>query len=114
MLLDKIQADLKTALKEKDELKSSALRFLIAAIREKEIELQKRGQLKDEEIIEVIKRQVKQHKESIEAYQKGKREELAEKEKKDVKGIILIPSYDEQLRLAAKEAGIRVLRLRIF
>ena len=84
MLLDKIQADLKTALKEKDELKSSALRFLIAAIREKEIELQKRGQLKDEEIVGVIKRQVKQHKESIEAYQKGKREELAEKEKKEL------------------------------
>jgi len=41
------------------------------------------------------------------------REKWAEKEKKDVKGIILIPSYDEQLRLAAKEAGIRVLRLRI-
>lgn len=41
------------------------------------------------------------------------REKWAENEKKDVKGIILIPSYDEQLRLAAKEAGIRVLRLRI-
>lgn len=42
------------------------------------------------------------------------RENWAEKEGKDVKGIILTPSYDEQLRLAAKEAGIKVLRLRIF
>ena len=41
------------------------------------------------------------------------RENWAEKEGKDVKGIILTPSYDEQLRLAAKEAGIKVLRLRI-
>ena len=42
------------------------------------------------------------------------RENWAEKEGKDVKGIILTPLYDEQLRLAAKEAGIKVLRLRIF
>ena len=42
------------------------------------------------------------------------REKWAEKEGKTVKGIILTPTYDEQLRLAAKEAGIKVLRLRIF
>jgi len=42
------------------------------------------------------------------------REEWAQKEKKEVKGIILTPSYDEQLRLAAKEAGIAVLRIRIY
>jgi hypothetical protein len=41
------------------------------------------------------------------------RETWAEKEGKDVKGIILTPSYDEQLRLAAKEAKIDVLRIRI-
>ena len=41
------------------------------------------------------------------------RENWAEKEKVDVKGIIITPSYDEQLRLAAKEAGINVLRIRI-
>lgn len=41
------------------------------------------------------------------------RENWAQKEKKEVKGIILTPSYDEQLRLAAREAGIRVLRLKI-
>ncbi len=90
MLLDKIQADLKTALKEKDELQSSTLRFLLAAIREKEIELNKRGQLTDEDLVGVIKRQVKQHHESIEAYQKGKREELAEKEKKE---LVILNKY---------------------
>ena len=41
------------------------------------------------------------------------RENWADKEGKKVKGIILTPSYDEQLRLAAKEAGLKVLRLRI-
>jgi hypothetical protein len=41
------------------------------------------------------------------------REKWAQQNGKEVKGIILAPSYDEQLRLAAKEAGIRVLRVRI-
>jgi RecB family endonuclease NucS len=41
------------------------------------------------------------------------RENWAEKSGKKVRGIILTPSYDEQLRLAAKEAGIQVLRVRI-
>lgn len=41
------------------------------------------------------------------------RENWAEKGGKKVRGIILTPSYDEQLRLAAKEANIQVLRVRI-
>ncbi len=41
------------------------------------------------------------------------RENLARKENKEVKGIIITPGYDEQLRLAAKEAGIKVLRIKI-
>jgi hypothetical protein len=41
------------------------------------------------------------------------RENWAEKDGKTVTGIILTPSYDEQLRLAAKEAGIKVLRVRM-
>ncbi len=40
-------------------------------------------------------------------------ENWAEKAGKKVRGIILTPSYDEQLRLAAKEAGVQVLRVRI-
>lgn len=41
------------------------------------------------------------------------RENMANEEDVKVKGIIITPSYDEQLRLAAKEAGIKVLRIRI-
>jgi len=84
MLLEKIKTDLKTALKEKDKTTISTLRFLLAAIHNKEIELKKRGKLKDEEVIAVIRQQVKQHQESIEAYQKGKREDLVKKEKQEL------------------------------
>lgn len=41
------------------------------------------------------------------------RENWADKENKQVKGIIITPGYDEQLRLAAKEADIKVLRIKI-
>ena len=41
------------------------------------------------------------------------REKWASEEKKDVRGIILTPDFDEQLRLAAKEAGVKVLRVRL-
>jgi hypothetical protein len=41
------------------------------------------------------------------------RENWAEKTGKKVRGIVLTPSFDEQLRLAAKEANIQVLRVRI-
>lgn len=84
MLLEKIKTDLKTALKEKNEVTISTLRFLLAAIHNKEIELNKRGKLTDDEVTGVVRLQVKQHKESIEAYQKGKREDLVKKEKQEL------------------------------
>jgi len=84
-LYEKIQQDLKKALKEKEAIKLSTLRFLLSAIRNREIELKKRGKLTDKEIIGVIRQQVKQHQESIEAYQAGKREDLVSKEEEEMK-----------------------------
>lgn len=99
MLLEKIKNDLKAALKEKDELVVSTLRFLLSAIHNKEIELKKRGKLSDEEVIGVIRKQVKEHQESIEAFQKGKREDLVEKEKKE---LAILNKYLPQ-QLSSKE-----------
>lgn len=87
MLLEKIKADLNTALKEKDEVMISTLRFLLSAIHNKEIELKKRGKLTDDEVIAVIKKQVEEHQESIEAFKKGKRDDLVKKEKEEL-GIL--------------------------
>lgn len=84
-LYEKIQQDLKKALKEKEAIKLSTLRFLLSAIRNREIELKKRGKLTDKEIIGVIRQQVKQRQESIEAYRTGKREDLASKEEEEMK-----------------------------
>lgn len=78
----KIQADLGQALKKGDTLKVSTLRLLIAEIHNQEIE--KRQELSKEEIITIVQKEVKKRQESIEAYQKGKREDLVKKEKKEL------------------------------
>lgn len=98
----KIQADIKKAMQDKDVLKVSVLRMAMANIlnkeKEKRAKLNKAGdlpaggedkldelsQLTDEEIIEVISSEAKKRKDSIEQYQKGNREDLAEQEKKEL------------------------------
>jgi len=81
-LEEKIRHDLNQALKEKDALKVATLRFLLAETRN--FWLIKQKELTDEDISEVIRRQVKLRKEAIEAYQKGGRNDLAEKESKEL------------------------------
>lgn len=78
MLIEKIERDLKNALKSKDQLRVSTLRLLKSAIGYLAIE--KKDDLKDDDVISVIKKQVKQRKDSIEGFKKGNREDLAQKE----------------------------------
>jgi len=81
MLLEKIQEDLKTALKEKKEAQVSTLRLLISEIHNRQIE--KQADLNDEDVMAVIRKGVKQRQEAIEAYEKGGRQDLADKEKQE-------------------------------
>ena len=82
MLKQRIESDLKVAMKSRDELVTSTLRMLVAAIRNKEISvLKKDSGLTDEEITQVIRTEVKKRKEAVEGFKKGGRSEMAEKEK---------------------------------
>jgi uncharacterized protein len=83
MLKDKIDADLKYALKNKETAKVSTLRFLKSAMQNMAIE--KKKDLEDEEIISVIKKQVKQRKDSVESFKKGNRMDLVDKEEKELR-----------------------------
>lgn len=105
MLEKKIEDDLKEALKSKESVKVSTLRMLKAAVQNKAIE--RRGEdLKDSDIVEVLKKQVKQHKESIEAFLKGDRKDLVEKEKQELNilAFYMPPelSSDEILKVVLK------------
>lgn len=105
MLIEKIQEDLKTAMFAKDELKVSTLRFLLADAKNYKIEKQR--DLTDEDILSLLERQVKRHRESIEGFEKGGRAEMAEKEKQE---LVILQSYlpaqisKEEIEKAVTEA----------
>jgi uncharacterized protein YqeY len=87
-LFDKINADIVTAMKAKNEAALSALRMLKSAIKYKEVDLKR--EIKDEEVIEVLSKQAKQRRESIEGFEKGGRAESAASEKAE---LALIEAY---------------------
>lgn len=116
-LKEKIQEDLNSAIKSKREIETSTLRMLSAAILNKEKEKRyKSGKsedipLTDEEITEVVFNEVKKRKEAIELYEKGDRQELADKEKKEAE---ILQKYlpeqltEEEVKKLVKEAIAKV------
>jgi uncharacterized protein YqeY len=87
-LLQKLDDDLKRALKASDSLKVSVLRLTKAALKNKQID--KGEELSDDEIISTLSTLSKQRRESIELFSKGGREDLAEKERQE---LAILRSY---------------------
>lgn len=87
-LHDRLSDDLKTAMKARDQLRMDVIRMIKAALLNKEIELKKN--LDDAEMSKVMTTMLKQRRESIEQYQKAKRDDLAAKE---IKEIAIIEGY---------------------
>ncbi|MDA8326912.1 MAG: GatB/YqeY domain-containing protein [Nitrospiraceae bacterium] len=81
-LPEKIDNDLKTAMKAGDKLRLETLRMVKSAVQYRQIE--KGGPLSDEEVIAVLSTLSKQRRESIEQFRKGGREELALKEEAEL------------------------------
>jgi len=79
MLEVKISEDLKTSLKEGDKTSVSALRMLISEIKNRKIEKIAKS-LDDADVIALVQKMIRQHKESIEQFRQGKREDLVKKE----------------------------------
>lgn len=80
-----LKRDLKEALKSRDSLKVSVFRMLLSSLHEKEIE--KIRDLSEDEEIEILSAEAKKRREAIEAYRQGGREDLAEKEKRELRII---------------------------
>lgn len=83
-ILPKIMNEIKEAMRSKDTLKLGTLRFLQAAIKNREIELRP-NPINDEEVMTVVKKLVKQRKESIEQYKAGNRQDLVDQEAAELK-----------------------------
>lgn len=87
-LLDKINTQLKESALKQDKVKVLTLRLIISALKDKEIEKRGAGlkdtSIKDEDVIAVFNKMLKQRRESLEIYKKASRDDLAEKENKEI------------------------------
>jgi len=81
-LKQQVEEQIKESLKKGDKLRLSTLRFLLSAIKNEEIAKQREAT--DEDVVAVVQRQVKQRLESIEAFQKGGRKDLEQKERDEM------------------------------
>jgi hypothetical protein len=82
-IIKKIEGDMKDALKAGEKIRLQVLRHIRSAI--KNAEIAKRAVLQEADVLKVIASELKKRKESIEAYIKGERKELAEQEEKEAK-----------------------------
>jgi uncharacterized protein YqeY len=86
---EKINADLKDAMKSGDKDRVSTLRLINAAIKSADIEARPSGKdkISDTDILSVLAKMVKQRRDSIEQYKAGGRQDLADKEEAEIKVI---------------------------
>src|SRR5262249_46503243 len=90
-LQQRVDSDLKEAMRAKDATKLAVLRMLKSALKYAAIEKSgAEAELSDAEAIQVIRKQAKQRQDSIESFEKGGRAELANKEKKE---LALLTTY---------------------
>jgi uncharacterized protein YqeY len=81
-LKERIQEDMKAAMRAKDTARLSAVRLLLAAMKQKEID--ERIELADADVLGIIEKMVKQRRESIAQFEKAARQDLAEAEKFEI------------------------------
>ncbi len=95
-LKEKIMNDYKQAMKDKNDIKKNILNYLISQLRYKRIELGR--DLKEEEIISVIKKEIKSRKEAMDLYTSSWHEDMATQEKQALEVLeqYLPPMLDEQ------------------
>jgi uncharacterized protein YqeY len=111
-LVERIQQDLTSAMKSKDELRLSTMRMVKTALKNRQVE--KMAALDDVEAVQVLSTLIKQRRDSVEQFTRGGRTDLAEKEQKE---IAIIEEYlparvseaevDEAIAAAIAETGAK-------
>jgi len=87
MMRDKINADLKVAMKAGDKDRVGTLRLINAAIKSADIDARPTGKIDDAGLLSVLAKMIKQRRDSIEQFVAGGRQELADKEAAEIKVI---------------------------
>ncbi len=109
-LREKISSQFNIALKDKNKTLVSTLRLILAAIKESDIANRSGGKkedIKDPEIIKVLRKMKKQRQDSVDLYKKGERQELVEAEETEIKIIdSFLPKQlsEDETRKICKEA----------
>jgi hypothetical protein len=100
-LKDQLDADLKAAMRDKDAVKLSVVRMLKSAIKYREIEIMK--PLDDGGVLQVISSEIKRHRDSVEQYRAGNRQDLVDKEEAEI-GVLQgwLPAQLGEAELRAK------------
>lgn len=81
MMLEKLKAKLPEYMKSKDTLRLGVLRYFLAQVKNKEIELRVSGEeVTDEHIVKIIKKEIKMRNETIELAEKSGRDDVVERE----------------------------------
>src|SRR4051812_21035222 len=101
-LKERITEDMKAAMRAKDAERLGAIRMLTAAMKQKEVD--ERIELDDIQVIAIVDKLLKQRRDSIEAFQKANRQDLADKEAAEV---VVLSAYLPQ-RLSADEVAAEV------
>ena len=96
-LKDQITEDMKTAMRAKDSERLGTIRLLLAACKQKEVD--ERVELDDAMVVAIVDKLIKQRKDSVEAFVKAERQELADKESSE---IVVLQAYLPQ-RMSADE-----------
>lgn len=104
-LKERLQQDLYQALRSHDENRKTAIRLVISAVGYEE--KAKQHELNDEEVVEVIRRKIKQHRESLSEFEKAKRADLIAEEKAQLEALLgYVPAQlsREEILAAAQQA----------
>ncbi|MCA1617955.1 MAG: GatB/YqeY domain-containing protein [Acidobacteria bacterium] len=104
-LKERITGDMTAAMKARDAARLSTLRMVKASVQNREIE--KGGELSDEEMTRALQSLVKQRRDSVEQYEKAGRAELAEKERAEIvviEGYLPRAASAEEIERAVAEA----------
>ena len=87
MLRARLSDELKTAMKARDQRVVSTVRLILAALKDRDIAARTRGNpegIGEEEIGELLQKMIRQRRESIELYEQGNRQDLAQQEREEI------------------------------
>jgi uncharacterized protein YqeY len=107
MLRERINDELKTAMKAGDKRRVSTLRLVNAAIQSADIDLRGTDKVGDDALLAVLQKMIKQRQESVDVYEKGNRPELAAQEREEIE---IITAYLPK-QMSDVEAGTAIAAL---